>query len=61
MDSEVLERINELITAKKINIRKLALDIDIPYTTLRSILLGDTGDMKLSVAKKIAKYLNITL
>lgn len=61
MDSEVLERINELITAKKINIRKLALDIDIPYTTLRSILLGDTGDMKLSVAKKIAKYFNITL
>lgn len=61
MDSEILNRINELIEAKKMNVRKLALEIDIPYTTLRSILLGDTNDMKLSVAKKIAKYFNITL
>lgn len=61
MDSEVLERINELITTTNINIRKLAIEIDIPYTTLRSILLGDTNDIKLSVAKKIAKYFNITL
>lgn len=61
MDSEILNRINELIEAKKMNVRKLALEIDIPYTTLRSILLGDTNDMKLSIAKKIAKYFNITL
>lgn len=61
MDEDILNRINELIKVKKINVRKLAIDIDIPYTTLRSILLGDTNDMKLSVAKKICKYFNITL
>lgn len=61
MNSEILSRINELIDAKKINVRKLSIEIDIPYTTLRSILFGDTNDMKLSVAKKICKYFNITL
>lgn len=61
METELSNKINELLKARNISVRKLALDIDIPYTTLRSILLGDTNDMKLSIAKKICKYFNITL
>lgn len=55
-------RILELMKSKHIkNLKELARQIDIPYTTLRAIVDGTIADIKINTALKICSAFNITL
>ena len=57
----VVENLKKFMELRKKTLNTLSKETDIPYSTLQSILNGDTKDMKLSNAEKICKNLGITL
>lgn len=59
---DIGEKILELMENKKIkNVRELSKRCDIPYTTLRAIIDGTIGDIKINTAIKLCNTFNITL
>lgn len=51
-------KIGELCTAQKKSLRKLAIEANVPYTTLYSAVKRDSGGMDASSLKRISEALN---
>lgn len=57
----VVNNLKKFMKQKNKSLNTLSKETKIPYSTLQSILNGETKDMKLSNAEKICKNLEITL
>lgn len=58
----LLEKLDFLIKINDIkNLHKLSEYVDIPYTTFRSFYSQGTGNIKLSTARKICEFFDLTL
>ena len=55
------ERIEELCEKKKINFRRLATISGIPYTTIKSIIYGQSKNPGITTIKKICGGLEISV
>ena len=53
--------LNELLTAKNINLAKVVKDTGIPFTTLDDWANGRTTPMADENLKKLANYFNVTM
>lgn len=57
----IVERIDQLCKKKKITINKLATLSNVPQSTLKNIMLGDTKSPNITTLYKIASTFNMTL
>lgn len=55
------EKVLQEIKKRGIKKSELAHEIDVPYTTLDSMLKRNTENINLSIVYKIAKYLNVSV
>ena len=58
---DMYDRIEQLLSEKRISKRKLSLDLDIPYTTIASMFKRRSMSVDIETIKKISKYLDIDL
>ncbi len=57
----LLEKIDYLMDLKKINLRSLAKQAGIPYTTLCNLKYKGTQNLRLNTLKQICDYFNVTM
>lgn len=57
----LIQRIEELMKRKGINLRQLSIDSEIPYTTLKNFYIRGTDNVRLSTLRRIAEYFGLTL
>lgn len=57
MEMDMYDRLERLLSEKKISKRKLSMDLNIPYTTLVSMFKRRSTSVDIETIKKLAKYL----
>ena len=56
---DMYDRINEIIKSRKINKRKLCLDLNISYSTLDSMFARHSSIEPVTIINNIANYLDV--
>ena len=57
----LLDKLDELMKARGLNKRKLAMNSGVPYTTIVSLYTKGYDNVKRNTIVKLAQYLNVTV
>lgn len=60
-NGHIATQISKAINSRGISESKLAKDLNLPYNTIKRLVMGETSDPRYSTLKLISEYLNISI